>query len=99
MITDQDIEKAQKAQERGAMRPMAQIQTAVKFDKTKTNKCSEREWSRAELVWNNTTQSLTIRMRSATGRDNKALYMKSAMTNDTIRERGTTIRGYEVVSS
>ena len=74
----------QKSAEKGAMQPIAQIQTTVKFDKTKTNKHSEREWSRAELVWNNTMQSLTIRMRSATGRDDKALYTKSAMMNDTI---------------
>ena len=52
MITDEDIEKVQKAQKKGA-----QIQTTVKVDKTKTNKCSEWEWSRAELVWNNTMQS------------------------------------------
>jgi hypothetical protein len=57
MITDQDIENAQKAQKRGAMQPMAQIQTTVKFDKTKTNKCSEQEWSRAKLMWNNKMQS------------------------------------------
>ena len=49
--------KSAESAEKGAMRPLAQIRMTVKFNKTKTNKCSEREWGRAELVWNNTTQS------------------------------------------
>ena len=39
--------KSAEGAEKGTMRPMAQIRTTVKFDKTKTNKRSEREWRRA----------------------------------------------------
>ena len=40
----------------GGMRPKAQIRMTVKFDETKTNKCSEQEQGRAELVWNDKMQ-------------------------------------------
>ena len=49
--------KSTESAEKGAMWLMAQIRTTVKFDQTKTNKRSEREGSRAELMWHNKTQS------------------------------------------